>query len=288
MNDSAVRSSGSFTFIEGDLVSPRLVRDAINRWEPELVLHLAAQAGVRYSLENPMSYIENNIVAFQQVIDACREARISRLYYASSSSVYGERSTVPFRESDRVDSPASLYAATKKSNELVAQCYANVFGIASTGLRFFTVYGPHGRPDMAYFSFADKWLEGRTIDVYCGERTIARDFTYIDDVVEAILRLIRRSPEDCEPCEIFNVGKGEPDGLLDFIYTLELSLSAALGRRVEFQKRLLAMAPGDVSVTYASVDRLRNAIAYQPQVTLAEGLREFAEWYVCYRGFRQS
>jgi UDP-glucuronate 4-epimerase len=244
------------------------------------VVHLAAQAGVRYSLKNPHAYAQSNLLGFLNVLEGCRNARIAHLVYASSSSVYGGNTKMPFSESDLVDHPVSLYAATKKSNELMAHAYTHLYGFPATGLRFFTVYGPWGRPDMAYYSFTEAILQGRPIDVF-NHGDMKRDFTYIDDIVEGVVRVLDRLPDPKagEPLHhIFNIGHHSPVQLMDFIATLEKHL----GRKA--QTRMLPMQPGDVPATYADVDALAKWVGFRPSTSLDEGLGRFAAWYRNYHG----
>ncbi|MGF6272016.1 UDP-glucuronate 4-epimerase [Massilia sp. UYP11] len=247
------------------------------RERPTLVVHLAAQAGVRYSLENPAAYVQSNLVAFGNILEACRHGKIDHLLYASSSSVYGANAKVPFSEDDQVDAPVSLYAATKKSNELMAHSYSHLFKLPATGLRFFTVYGPWGRPDMAYFSFAEKMARGATIPVFA-EGLLTRDFTYIDDIVEGVVRLLfKPTPADATasgaPHTVFNIGNHNPVRVLDFIQTLE----GAMG--IEARKEFLPMQPGDVPATHASIDKLKAWVDFAPTTPLATGLASFWAWY---------
>ncbi len=245
------------------------------RERPALVVHLAAQAGVRYSLENPAAYVQSNLVAFGNILEACRHGRIEHLLYASSSSVYGANAKVPFSEDDQVDAPVSLYAATKKSNELMAHSYSHLFQLPATGLRFFTVYGPWGRPDMAYFSFAEKMARGATIPVFA-EGLLTRDFTYIDDIVEGVVRLLfKPTPATVTAAAhtVFNIGNHNPVRVLDFIQTLE----GAMG--IEARKEFLPMQPGDVPATHASIDKLEAWVGFAPTTPLATGLARFWEWY---------
>lgn len=241
------------------------------------VVHLAAQAGVRYSLRNPQAYVDSNLVGFGNVLEGCRNARVPHLVYASSSSVYGGNTKLPFSEDDPVDRPASLYAATKKANELMAHTYSHLYGMPATGLRFFTVYGPWGRPDMAYYSFTEAILSGRPIDVFNHGR-MQRDFTYVDDIIEAVLRVLDRPPEagDGPPHRVFNIGNHTPVALLDFIAILE----RLLGR--EADKRMLPMQPGDVVATYADVTALQRWVGFQPDTPLELGLTRFVDWYRSY------
>jgi nucleoside-diphosphate-sugar epimerase len=238
---------------------------------------------VRYSIENPDVYIESNIVGFYNILEACRHSQVQHLVYASSSSVYGGNRKVPFSVDDKVDTPVSLYAATKKSNELMAHCYIKLYGIPSTGLRFFTVYGPAGRPDMAYFSFADKLVRGETIQIF-NYGNCRRDFTYVDDIVEGVVRVMRRPPVGETPYAIYNIGGGQPENLLDFVNILqeELVRAGALPADYDFEAHteFLPMQPGDVPVTFADTEALERDFGFKPTTPLREGLRKFAEWYV--------
>lgn len=272
-----------FNFVQGDLVDEALLPRVWAEFQPSHVIHVAAQAGVRYSLENPRSYIQSNIVGFFNVLEACRAQPVTHLLYASSSSVYGGNTKVPFEESDRVDQPVSLYAATKRADELLAQTYSHLFGLRATGLRFFTVYGPFGRPDMAYFSFVDKYFAGEPIHVYNNgqaEHDLSRDFTFVDDVVEAVLRLLSQTPSEISPHVIYNIGNSKPQPLMRFIATLEECLSESLGTPVEFHKVYEPLKPGDVTATYASTTKLQQAIGFEPSTPLREGLQRFTDWYV--------
>ena len=248
-------------------------------------MNLAAQAGVRYSIENPDVYIQSNVIGFYNILEACRHHPVDHLVYASSSSVYGANKKVPFEETDFVDTPVSLYASTKKSNELMAHTYSHLYNIPATGLRFFTVYGPMGRPDMAYFGFTDKYFAGESIKIFNNgdfENDLYRDFTYIDDIVIGIERLIGAPPTDGVPHRVFNIGNNNPEKLMVFIETLEKALSNATGRSVEFDKVFEPIKPGDVPATYASTDRLHEAVGFKPQTSIEEGLQKFADWYVEY------
>ena len=245
------------------------------RERPQLVVHLAAQAGVRYSIDNPSVYIQSNLVGFGNILESCRQGAIEHLLYASSSSVYGNNAKVPFSEDDQVDAPVSLYAATKKSNELMAHSYSHLFKLPATGLRFFTVYGPWGRPDMAYFSFAEKMMRGATIPVFA-EGLLTRDFTYIDDIVEGVVRLLFKptpATATSAPHTVFNIGNHNPVQVLEFIRTLE----SVMG--VEARKEFLPMQPGDVPATHADTGKLKAWVDFAPQTTLATGLERFAQWY---------
>ncbi|WP_312484818.1 NAD-dependent epimerase/dehydratase family protein [Massilia timonae] len=258
-----------------ELADTAQVAALFERERPTLVVHLAAQAGVRYSLENPAAYVQSNLVAFGNILEACRHGKIEHLLYASSSSVYGANAKVPFSEDDQVDAPVSLYAATKKSNELMAHSYSHLFKLPATGLRFFTVYGPWGRPDMAYFSFAEKMARGATIPVFA-EGLLTRDFTYIDDIVEGVVRLLFKptpATETRAAHTVFNIGNHNPVRVLDFIQTLE----GATG--IEARKEFLPMQPGDVPATHASIDKLKAWVDFAPTTPLATGLASFWAWY---------
>ena len=274
-----------FTFIKGDISDKDLVMKIFETYKPTVAINLAAQAGVRYSIENPDVYIQSNIVGFFNILEACRYHPVDHLVYASSSSVYGSNKKVPFEETDFVDHPVSLYAATKKSNELMAYTYSHLYKIPATGLRFFTVYGPMGRPDMAYFGFTQKYFAGEPISIFNNgdfENDLYRDFTYIDDIVEGIVRLITKPPIGEAPHRVFNIGNNSPEKLMVFIETLEKTLSNATGREVVFDKKFEPMKPGDVPATYASTELLQDAIDFKPSTTIAEGLQKFADWYVGY------
>ncbi len=275
-----------FSFVQCDITDREGVQRIFEAHRPATVVNLAAQAGVRYSLENPAAYIQSNIVGFANILETCRKLEVEHLLYASSSSVYGGNTKVPFEETDPVDHPVSLYAATKRSNELMADTYAHLYGLPSTGLRFFTVYGPYGRPDMAYFAFATRYFAGKAIHVFNdgdAENDLSRDFTYVDDVIESIVRLMPILPRGPRPHEIFNIGGSTPAKLSVFVSTLEDALSASLGREVEFKKVYEGMKPGDVRATYANANRLESLIGYKPQTTLRVGLQAFTNWYVHYR-----
>ncbi|MBK5914894.1 NAD-dependent epimerase [Rhodocyclus purpureus] len=280
-----------FRFVRGDLADSAAVAELFAGERFERVAHLAAQAGVRYSLKNPLAYAQANLVGFVNILEGCRHGGVGHLVYASSSSVYGGNARMPFAESDAVDHPVSLYAATKKSNELMAHTYSHLYGLPATGLRFFTVYGPWGRPDMAYWSFTEKILAGQTIDVF-NHGQMRRDFTYIDDIVEGVVRVLDK-PATADaafdpmhpdagtarvPHRVFNIGASEPVPLLDFIETLE----KALGRSA--QKRFLPMQDGDVPATYADVSRLQAWVGFAPQTTVEEGVMRFVDWYRSYKG----
>lgn len=276
----------NFTFINGDISDKDLVMKTFEGYKPNIVVNLAAQAGVRYSIENPDVYIQSNIIGFYNILEACRYNPVDHLVYASSSSVYGANKKVPFEESDFVDNPVSLYASTKKSNELMAHTYSHLYKIPATGgLRFFTVYGPMGRPDMAYFGFADKYFAGEPIKIFNNgdfENDLYRDFTYIDDIVEGIERLLSNPSEGDVQHKVYNIGNNSPEKLMVFIETLEKALSKALGREVQFEKIFEPIKPGDVPATYASTDQLQKAVGFKPETTIEEGLQQFADWYVDY------
>ncbi len=273
----------TFTFIKGDISNKQFITDIFEEYKPNIVINLAAQAGVRYSLENPDIYIQSNIIGFYNILEACRYNPVDHLLYASSSSVYGSNKKVPFEESDFVDNPNSLYAATKKSNELMAYTYSNLYKIPATGLRFFTVYGPYGRPDMAYFNFTNQYFKGEPIKIYNNgdiKNDLYRDFTYIEDIIEGIVRLIQVPSKEAIPHRIFNIGNNKPEKLMVFIETLETALSCALGKKVIFAKRFEPIAPGDVSTTYASTNLLQDVVGFIPRTSIEEGLELFAKWYV--------
>ncbi|WP_245247273.1 MULTISPECIES: NAD-dependent epimerase/dehydratase family protein [unclassified Paenibacillus] len=274
-----------FTFIKGDISDKDMVMKIFEEYKPNVVVNLAAQAGVRYSIENPDVYIQSNIIGFYNILEACRHNPVDHLVYASSSSVYGANKKVPFEETDFVDNPVSLYASTKKSNELMAHTYSHLYKIPSTGLRFFTVYGPMGRPDMAYFGFTDKYFNGEPIKIFNNgdfENDLYRDFTYIDDIVEGIERLLSNPPEGEVQHKVYNIGNNSPEKLMVFIETLEKALSNALGREVQFEKIFEPIKPGDVPATYASTDLLQQAVEFKPETSIEEGLQKFADWYVDY------
>lgn len=302
----------NFTFVKGDLADKTAVEAVFAKYQPQIVVNLAAQAGVRYSIENPDAYIASNLVGFYNILEACRrsedgameekdneaegssESKVKRpvehLVYASSSSVYGGNKKVPFSTEDKVDNPVSLYAATKKSNELMAHAYAKLYNIPATGLRFFTVYGPAGRPDMAYFGFTNKLLAGETIEIY-NFGNCKRDFTYIDDIVEGVMRVMAKPPEKKQgedglplaPHKVYNIGNSNPENLLDFVQILqeELMRAGVLPEDYDFEvhKKLVPMQPGDVPVTYADTSALEKDFGFRPGTPLREGLRKFAEWY---------
>ena len=283
-------SAGRFTFIRGSIADKVLVEELFSRHHFAVVVNLAAQAGVRYSITNPDAYIESNIIGFYNILEACRNHPVQHLVYASSSSVYGGNKKVPFSTDDQVDRPVSLYAATKKSNELMAHCYSKLYDIPTTGLRFFTVYGPAGRPDMAYFGFTNKLVKGETIQIF-NYGNCRRDFTYVDDIVEGVLRVMRHAPErktgedglPVPPYALYNIGGGQPESLLAFIQILqeELVRAGVLPADYDFEahKQLVPMQPGDVPTTYADATALERDFGFTPQISLREGLRHFAEWY---------
>ena len=280
----------NYTFVKGSIADKPLVDSLFAEHKFDIVVNLAAQAGVRYSIDNPGVYIESNIIGFYNILEACRHNPVEHLVYASSSSVYGGNKKVPFSTDDRVDNPVSLYAATKKSNELMAHCYSKLYNIPSTGLRFFTVYGPAGRPDMAYFGFTNKLLKGDTIQIY-NYGNCRRDFTYVDDIVEGIVRVMAKAPEKkmgedglpIPPYAVYNIGGGQPENLLDFVSILqeELLRAGVLPKDYDFEahKKLVPMQPGDVPTTYADATALERDFGFTPKITLREGLRKFAEWY---------
>ena len=280
----------NFIFIKGNLADKELINKIFEENKPEIVVNLAAQAGVRYSITNPDAYIESNIIGFYNILEACRYNSVEHLVYASSSSVYGSNKKVPYSTDDKVDNPVSLYAATKKSNELLAHSYSKLYNIPSTGLRFFTVYGPAGRPDMAYFGFTNKLIKGETIQIF-NYGNCKRDFTYVDDIVEGICRVIKKAPEKktgedglpIPPYAVYNIGNSSPENLLDFVTILqeELVRAGVLPKDYDFEahKELVPMQPGDVPVTYADTTPLERDFGFKPSTTLREGLRKFAEWY---------
>jgi nucleoside-diphosphate-sugar epimerase len=290
-----------YEFVKGDLADKALIDGLFEKYHFDVVVNLAAQAGVRYSIENPDAYIQSNMIGFYNILEACRHAQpsainhqtyrgVEHLVYASSSSVYGGNKKVPFSTDDRVDNPVSLYAATKKSNELFAHCYSKLYDIPTTGLRFFTVYGPAGRPDMAYFGFTNKLLKGETIQIF-NYGNCRRDFTYVDDIVEGIVRVMQGAPErkngddglPIPPYAVYNIGGGQPENLLDFVQILqeELVRAGVLPQDYDFEahKELVPMQPGDVPTTYADATALERDFGFTPKITLREGLRHFAEWY---------
>ncbi|MEW8992887.1 GDP-mannose 4,6-dehydratase [Clostridium sp.] len=275
----------NFIFIKEDISDKAAIMKIFEEYKPHVVINLAAQAGVRYSIEHPDVYMQSNVIGFFNILEACRYNPVEHLIYASSSSVYGSNKKVPFEESDFVDHPVSLYAATKKSNELMAHTYSHLYKIPATGLRFFTVYGPMGRPDMAYFGFTDKYFRGEPIKIFNNgdfENDLYRDFTYVDDIVEGIERLTMNPPVEAVLHRVFNIGNNSPEKLMTFIGALEKALTNALGREVEFNKVFEPIKPGDVPATYASTDKLQEAVGFKPSTTIEEGLQRFADWYVEY------
>ena len=275
----------NFTFIKMDISDKEMVQKVFEEYKPKIIVNLAAQAGVRYSIENPDAYIQSNIIGFYNILEACRYNSVDHLVYASSSSVYGANKKVPFEETDFVDHPVSLYASTKKSNELMAHTYSHLYKIPSTGLRFFTVYGPMGRPDMAYFGFADKYFAGEPIKIFNNgdfENDLYRDFTYIEDIVEGIERLLSNAPVGDVQHKVYNIGNSNPEKLMGFIETLEKALSNAIEKEVQFEKVFEPIKPGDVPATYASTDSLQKAVGFKPKTSIEEGLQKFADWYVDY------
>lgn len=283
----------NFTFIKGNLADKALIERTFEQYQPKVVVNLAAQAGVRYSITNPDAYIESNLIGFYNILEACRYYPVEHLVYASSSSVYGSNKKVPYSTEDKVDNPVSLYAATKKSNELMAHAYAKLYNIPCTGLRFFTVYGPAGRPDMAYFGFTNKLRQGEIIQIF-NYGNCKRDFTYIDDIVEGIVRVMQHAPEKASgedglpipPYALYNIGNNQPENLLDFVQILseELVRAGVIPENYDFEahKQLVPMQPGDVPVTYADTEPLERDFGFKPSTSLREGLRRFAEWYKAY------
>lgn len=292
-------SQSSFVFIKGDIADKKVVNQIFQTYRPQIIVNLAAQAGVRYSITNPDAYISSNLIGFYNILEACRysydngQTGVEHLVYASSSSVYGSNKKVPYSTDDKVDNPVSLYAATKKSNELMAHAYSKLYNIPSTGLRFFTVYGPAGRPDMAYFGFTDKLVKGGTIKIF-NYGNCKRDFTYIDDIVEGVIRVMQHAPEriagedglPVPPYKVYNIGNNHPENLLDFVSILqeELVRAGVLPTNYDFEahKELVPMQPGDVPVTYADTIPLENDFGFKPSTSLQDGLRKFAKWYKLY------
>ncbi len=292
-------TQSNFTFIRGSIADKALIEKAFAEYKPDVVVNLAAQAGVRYSITNPDAYVESNLIGFYNILEACRHSYddgvkgVEHLVYASSSSVYGSNKKVPYSTDDKVDNPVSLYAATKKSNELMAHAYSKLYNIPSTGLRFFTVYGPAGRPDMAYFGFTNKLREGKTIQIF-NYGNCKRDFTFIDDIVEGVIRVMQKAPDKrngedglpLPPYKVYNIGNNQPENLLDFVTILqeELIRAGVLPEDYDFEahKELVAMQPGDVPVTYADTSALERDFGFKPSTSLREGLRRFAEWYKAY------
>ena len=286
----------TFTFIKGNIADKELINNLFDEYKPAIVVNLAAQAGVRYSITNPDAYVESNLVGFFNILEACRHSYdngqngVEHLVYASSSSVYGSNKKVPYSTEDKVDNPVSLYAATKKSNELMAHAYSKLYNMPSTGLRFFTVYGPAGRPDMAYFGFTNKLVKGETIKIF-NYGNCKRDFTYVDDIVEGVVRVMKKAPDKkngedglpIPPYAVYNIGNQNPENLLDFVQILseELVRAKVLPEDYDFEahKELIPMQPGDVPVTYADTSALERDFGYKPSTSLRDGLRKFAEWY---------
>lgn len=283
-------SFDNYTFIKGDLSDKSLINKIFEDYKPNVVVNLAAQAGVRYSITNPDAYISSNLIGFYNILEACRNYPVEHLVYASSSSVYGSNKKVPYSTEDKVDNPVSLYAATKKSNELMAHAYSKLYNIPSTGLRFFTVYGPAGRPDMAYFGFTNKLINGETIKIF-NYGNCKRDFTYVDDIVEGVIRVIKGAPEKkngedglpIPPYAVYNIGNSSPENLLDFVNILqeELVKAEVLPKNYDFEshKELVPMQAGDVAVTYADTTPLERDFGFKPNTSLRDGLRKFAKWY---------
>lgn len=285
-----LNQSEHFTFRKGNIADEQFIKEVFSQFEPDIVVNLAAQAGVRYSIENPGSYMESNVMGFYQILEACRHSYdegkhpVKHLLFASSSSVYGNQKKVPFSVSDSVDHPISLYAATKKSNELMAYTYSHLYRIPSTGLRFFTVYGPYGRPDMAYFGFSEKIMADEPIKIF-NNGDLCRDFTYIDDIVEGVVRMLGNPPqlnEEGDPYKVYNIGNNKPEKLMDFIHELEVQLGK------EAKKEYYPMQPGDVYQTYADVEELMKDFGYKPSTSLKEGLHSFAEWYLEWKQGRKK
>ena len=287
---AAAASPVRHVFVRGSIADKALVEDVFSRYSPQVVVNLAAQAGVRYSIDHPDVYIESNLIGFYNILEACRHHEVEHLVYASSSSVYGGNKKVPFSTDDKVDNPVSLYAATKKSNELLAHSYAKLYNIPSTGLRFFTVYGPAGRPDMFYYSATEKLVRGETISIF-NYGNCKRDFTFVDDIVEGVVRVMQGAPEKAAgedglpipPYAVYNIGGGTPENLLDFISTLQEELVAAgvlpSDYNFEGHRKLVGMQPGDVPVTYADSAALERDFGFRPSIGIREGLRAFARWY---------
>ena len=280
----------NYTFIKGNLADKVLINSIFEKYHPDIVVNLGAQAGVRYSITNPDAYIESNMIGFYNILEACRHYPVEHLVYASSSSVYGSNKKVPYSTDDKVDNPVSLYAATKKSNELMAHAYSKLYNIPSTGLRFFTVYGPAGRPDMAYFGFTNKLVNGETIKIF-NYGNCKRDFTYVDDIVEGVVRVMAKAPEKkngedglpIPPYAVYNIGNSNPENLLDFVQILseEMVRAGVLPADYDFEahKELVPMQPGDVPVTFADTEPLERDFGFKPHTPLRNGLRKFAEWY---------
>lgn len=285
-----LREFDNYIFIKGNLADKDLINKVFEKYNPDVVVNLAAQAGVRYSISNPDTYIESNLIGFYNILEACRHNEVEHLVYASSSSVYGSNKKIPYSTEDKVDNPVSLYAATKKSNELMCHAYSKLYDIPSTGLRFFTVYGPAGRPDMAYFNFTDKLVKGEKIQIF-NYGNCKRDFTYIDDIVEGVIRVMKGAPDKQKgedglpipPYAVYNIGNNNPENLLDFVTILqeELVRAGILPEDYDFEsyKELVPMQAGDVPVTYAETTPLEKEYGFKPNTQLREGLRKFVEWY---------
>lgn len=285
-----LKKYNNFIFLKGDLANKEIIDGIFKEYKPQIIINLAAQAGVRYSIENPNVYIQSNIIGFYNILEACRNNSVEHLVYASSSSVYGTNKKVPYSTDDKVDNPVSLYAATKKSNELMAHAYSKLYNIPTTGLRFFTVYGPAGRPDMAYFGFTNKLINNEKIKIF-NYGNCKRDFTYIDDIVEGVIKVTQGAPErkngedglPIPPYVIYNIGNSNPENLLDFVNILqeELVRAGVLPKDYNFEehKELVPMQPGDVPITYADTSALERDFNFKPNTSLREGLRKFAEWY---------
>ena len=288
--DELNRYGERFIFVKDNIANKAAIEDIFTQYQPQVVVNLAAQAGVRYSITNPDAYIESNLIGFYNILEACRHHGVEHLVYASSSSVYGSNKKVPYSTDDKVDNPVSLYAATKKSNELMAHAYSKLYNIPSTGLRFFTVYGPCGRPDMAYFGFTNKLLKGDTIQIF-NYGNCKRDFTFVDDIVEGVVRIMQHAPEKqngedglpIPPYKVYNIGNSSPENLLDFVQILqeELIRAGVLPQDYDFEahKQLVPMQPGDVPVTFADTTPLEEDFGFRPHTSLREGLRKFVEWY---------
>ena len=288
--DELSRYGERFIFVKDNIANKAAIEDIFSQYQPQVVVNLAAQAGVRYSITNPDAYIESNLIGFYNILEACRHHGVEHLVYASSSSVYGSNKKVPYSTDDKVDNPVSLYAATKKSNELMAHAYSKLYNIPSTGLRFFTVYGPCGRPDMAYFGFTNKLLKGDTIQIF-NYGNCKRDFTFVDDIVEGVVRIMQHAPEKqngedglpIPPYKVYNIGNSSPENLLDFVQILqeELIRAGVLPQDYDFEahKQLVPMQPGDVPVTFADTTPLEEDFGFRPHTSLREGLRKFVEWY---------
>jgi len=283
-----LQKNETFKFLEFDISDKDKIDSLFEEYQPTIVINLAAQAGVRYSIDHPDVYMKSNVMGFYNILEACRHHPVKHLLYASSSSVYGANKKVPFEETDFVDNPVSLYAATKKSNELMAHTYSHLYDIPASGLRFFTVYGPMGRPDMAYFKFAHMYFNDEPIHIYNDgdfENDMYRDFTYVSDIVAGITKLMDTPPAQTEEeaaHAVYNIGNNQPVKLMDFITALEQALSHSLDRDVEFEKIYEPIKPGDVPATYASTEKLQKAVGYQPNTTIQEGLQQFTDWYVDY------